>query len=146
VAISPDGRQLVSAGLDDTTRVWDLNNLAKEPAVLRGHEGSIIAISMEMSPVDRRFLTSNSMAISPDGRQLVSAGLDDTTRVWDLNNLAKEPAVLRGHEGSIHSVVISPDGHRLVSAGSDGTARVWDLDDLAKDPASSAAMKGLSIP
>jgi WD40 repeat protein len=118
VAISPDGRRLVTAGADGIARVWDLDDPAKEPVVLLGHEGSITAV-----------------AISPDGRRLVTAGGDKTARVWVLNDPAKEPVVLRGHEGSITSVAISPDGRRLVIAGADGIARVWDLDDPAKAPA-----------
>ena len=57
------------------------------------------------------------MAISPDGRWLVTGSHDKTARLWDLN--AEEPGttarVLSGHEEPVSAVAISPDGRWLVT-------------------------------
>jgi hypothetical protein len=122
VAISPDGRWLVTGSYDKTTRLWDLTarDPAVAPVVLRGHEREVLRV-----------------AISPDGRWLVTGSVDKTARLWDLT--AKDPAaapiVLRGHENRIWCVAISPDGRWLVTGSFDKTARLWDL--TAKDPAAA---------
>jgi WD40 repeat protein len=66
-----------------------------------------------------------SVAFSPDGRRLASAGGDRIVRLWDTTT-GQEVLSLRGHEGSIGRVLFSPDGLRLASASQDGMVQIWD--------------------
>jgi len=113
VALSLDGSQFLSGGLDHVLRLWETNT-GKELARLEGHTGAI-----------------ESVAISPDGRRALSGSAepDRTMRLWDLDS-RKELRRFRGHTTDITSVAFSPDGRRALSCGAqpDAVVRVWELD------------------
>ena len=70
----------------------------------------------------------DSVAFTPDGRRLVTAGwgTDHAARVWDV---ATGRAVTRydGHTGSVLCVAVTPDGKRAVTSSTDGSVRLWRL-------------------
>lgn len=67
-----------------------------------------------------------TLAFSPTGDRLVSAGEDRVLRLWDLASRRPVRNWL-GHEQSIRSVAWTADGAALVSASEDRTSRVWPL-------------------
>jgi energy-coupling factor transporter ATP-binding protein EcfA2 len=66
----------------------------------------------------------NSVAWSPDGKRLASAGDDNTVQVWSAS-IGTVLLTYEGHSSSVNSVGWSPDGKCLASAGSDNTVQVW---------------------
>jgi striatin 1/3/4 len=70
----------------------------------------------------------SSLSLSPDGRELVSAGHDASLRFWSLERRSctqeiTSHRIMRG-EG-VCSVVWSQDGRWVVSAGGDGVVKVF---------------------
>jgi eukaryotic-like serine/threonine-protein kinase len=109
VVYRPDGRQLASAGVDGSIRIWDATT-GRLVSTLRGHAGGVFRLAYR----------------PPDGRYLASTGVTDgKVRAWDtttgdevFNCTHGRPAVL--------GVVYSPDGRQLASSSWDGTVKLWD--------------------
>lgn len=68
------------------------------------------------------------VAISPDGRSLVSSGDDKTIKI---RNLATGEIIrtLNGHTAIVLSVAYSPNGRVLASGSGDSTINIWKLED-----------------
>jgi WD40 repeat protein len=108
VAVSRDGKRMVSAGQDNTIRLWDVHT-GKELRQMTGHAKLIRAL-----------------AISPDGKRAVSGGSDRTCRVWDLDK-GTELFQVQGHVSFVYAVAIAPDGKTGLSASTDGVIRQWEM-------------------
>jgi hypothetical protein len=109
VAISPDGRFVLSGGLDNTLRLWDMKTGACV-RIFKGHEDWVRCV-----------------AISPDGRFALSGSHDKNLRLWDLRT-GECLHILKGHEDWVSSVAFSPDGRYALSGSHDNTLRLWEFD------------------
>ena len=74
-----------------------------------------------------------SVAFSPDGRYLLSGGLDLTVRLWDVAS-GKEIRKFTGHVKQVQSVAFSPDGRLAISTSYDGDVRLWNVADGSPSP------------
>ena len=66
-------------------------------------------------------------AFSPDGKTIVTASVDNTARLWDVQT-GKELRRFIGHTAPVENVAFSPDGKHVLTGSDDGTARLWDVD------------------
>ena len=67
------------------------------------------------------------MAVSADGRRVVSGSDDKTVRIWDMETGVEEQR-LEGHSDEVSAVAVSADGRRVVSGSEDKTVRIWDME------------------
>jgi len=69
----------------------------------------------------------NSIALSVDGKKVVSGSDDFAVRLWNMET-GKVIAKWTGHTQRVWSVCWNRDGERVLSGSADGTARVWDVE------------------
>jgi len=68
----------------------------------------------------------NSVAITPDGKYIVSGSGDSTIKLWDIKS-GEEIRTFEGHSQYVNSVAITPDGKHIVSGSDDETIKLWDI-------------------
>ncbi len=107
VAYLPDNQTILTGGVDNTIRLWNLQT-GKEIRQFLGHTGAIWNI-----------------ACSPDGSTFLSSSRDQTARLWDVAT-GKTLHCISAHTDSVWGVAFSPDGSTLLTGSFDKTARLWD--------------------
>jgi WD40 repeat protein/serine/threonine protein kinase len=90
---------------------WLMSAAHPERMTFSGHAGSV-----------------QSIAFSPDGKHLATAGHDGTTRLWDLQT-GQQIGKIEEQTGGAQRVVWSPDGARLLVAGGANSATLYDSKD-----------------
>lgn len=121
VSFSPYGRLLASASDDQFLRIWDLDRLdvktceappdpLPEVNAGPGHEDSVSCV-----------------AVSEDGRTVVSASNDGTICFWDGLTGRRQRTTDKFHQAEVLSMTFSPDGGRLVTTSIDASVFIWTI-------------------
>ncbi len=110
VGFSPDGRYIVSGGVEAFTRLWTRSN-GVPYTVVPGHgAGTQTAV----------FSPDGNYVLTTFGAPIYSAHLSNPQ-----TGLVEREFV--GHTRWLYTAVFSPDGQRIATGAQDGTARLWDV-------------------
>jgi WD40 repeat protein len=139
-AFSPDGKTLVTYGSDSgTVRFWDaasgrpLGEPRRYPDPPPKHVDLPLAAQLwdaatgrHVGPALKIPTPHGEMALSPDGRTLVTGASEGIVRLWDAST--GQPLLLprKGHNDWVRFVIFSPDGETFLTGSTDKTARIWD--------------------
>jgi WD40 repeat protein len=123
VAFAPDGRRVFAAagerweggawhaGSDPCVRVWEISN-ERPAAVLAAHRGTV-----------------RSVAVSADGRRLLTGGADGSLRLLEVES-GRLLRVFQADNLPITAVCFTPgDPQRALSGGEESTVRLWRLEE-----------------
>jgi WD40 repeat protein len=121
VALSPDGRLLVSACMSESfAQAWELAT-----PIAEGQPGTheLLAARFQLKhegPV-------RSVVFSRDGRRIVTGSYDGTAQQWDAASGQRigEPLRIRGQVGA---VAYSRDSRYILTGTDEGQAQLWHAD------------------
>jgi WD40 repeat protein/transcriptional regulator with XRE-family HTH domain len=158
IAVSRDGTLLATGANNGTVRLWSLAQpghplLLAAPPSLAGPvsslalspDGSLLAISAggrvslwDVRDPGRPALAGkipaaagaalNTVAYSPDGQTLATAGVNGHVYLWDISD-PRQPSPrgvpIDAGTGQVNAVAFSPDGGILAAGGASGHVRLW---------------------
>ncbi len=106
--ISRDGKHLAVGLSDASLRILDLETMSPLHSFL-SHTNSVF-----------------SVAYSPDGHFLLSAGRDARFKVWDIRNNYTLVEDVVGHMYAINHIAFSPEGDMFATCSMDKSIKLWD--------------------
>jgi len=150
LAVSPDGRQLATAGKSGLLQIWrkqrglSIRSRINHPQPIHdgrlSPDGKLVATCgynrtvqlLEVSTgrllkiLGRHQKKVSRVVFSADGAWLASGGEDNRVMLWDVATQRLRHR-LSGHTGPVPGLVFLRDGKTLVSGSHDRSVRFWDV-------------------
>ncbi|EGD79062.1 U5 snRNP-specific protein [Salpingoeca rosetta] len=116
VVMADDGERIISAGLDNAIKMWDLRTMDVTER-LAGHTDTVTGLSL-----------------SPNGKEVLSFAMDNTARIWDVQPFAQGPRLKKtlmgaqvGLEKNFIKCAWTPDGKHVGCGSGDRNVYVWNV-------------------
>ncbi|WP_114784307.1 WD40 repeat domain-containing protein [Botryobacter ruber] len=108
LALNPHTQELAAGYSDNVVRVFDAATLELKHE-LKSHTNSVFTV-----------------AYSPEGDQLLTAGRDAHLRVWEVQEGYRERGYTIAHMYTINHLTYSPDGRHFATCSMDKSIKIWD--------------------
>ena len=124
VAVSPVESLVVSGGYDKQLLLWRPDDL--KPFDYQGLLAGRNPPRTRFEKLGEHASAIRSIHFSHDGKLLLTAGHDNTVKLWDVTTrrLLKS---FRGHDSWVRAAIFSPDEQTVLSGGFDQRAKLWDV-------------------
>ncbi len=155
LAFTPDGARLVAGAADGAATIWTLSPSETQTTPAAGAEatltvsstdGRLLASALKVNGQPAvvvrnaadgavtRTLTGHTgdvlcIAFSGDASKIATGSVDQTVRVWNLNDANAEPVAFAEHAGAVRGVAFSADGARVLSGAADNSVKLWNAAD-----------------
>ncbi|KAG2154040.1 WD40-repeat-containing domain protein [Suillus clintonianus] len=152
VAVSRDGKKVVSGGRDCALQLWSAESGEHLAGPWKLHKERVWSVSWSpdgnhiascsadstliicnagsgeliLGPLPTEQDAVHAVAYSPDGKNVATGGQDFTIKIWDART-GRLQATLRGHTMAVSSVAWTKDGSQVISGSVDHTVRIWGI-------------------
>lgn len=155
VALTPDGRRIVSGSDDQTVRVWSVEGTHER--TLAGHSDWVRAVAVSADGVfavsasddhtiriwnldegtEQRQIAipaewPRALAVTPDKRFAVAGGGARHVKLLELET-GRVEGISKGHTAGLNSIAVTPDNRYVITASDDRTIKVWDMESRTED-------------
>jgi len=152
VAVSPDGKLLVTGAEGSNLKIWDIAS-RKLLSQLEGHKREVttaafaadgkrlvsgdaggLCILWDVESREMLFELKghtgriNDAAFLPDGAFVLTASSDSTVSVWDASSGREIKSRVMSHPRGVRAIGVTPDGKQLLTASEDGRLRLWEFE------------------
>jgi serine/threonine-protein kinase len=116
IALSTNGKSIITIGTDNVVRVWDASSL-REQAMFKG---------------PRSTMTPSLSAIAPDGQTIAFVSSDapggkGRVTVWDVATAKERHSLPLPSSADLVSLRFTPDKQTLLGGSRNGEVKAWDL-------------------
>ena len=138
IAFHPEGGVIAAADNEMKIHLWSPQIMMDRNLFWTGRlpdkdsYGSPVYLPVETIPLKGNTAAVGALVFHPDGKRVISTGVDKSIRVWDLES-ENEIQTFTGHTDWVGSLTFYPDLNRFATAGADGTIRFWDLDSSSNE-------------
>jgi ribosomal RNA-processing protein 9 len=118
-----DEKTIYSGSKDNSVIQWDVESHKKH--IIKPFWSRKLNDQYQM--VDGEIL---AIAVTTDGKYIVSGGRDNTIRIYDVRQKYAEIKTLTGHRDAITSLCFKRESYSLFSGSLDRCIKHWDLNEM----------------
>ena len=138
IAFHPEGAVLATADNESKIHLWSPQIMMDRNLFWTGRlpdkdsYDPPVYLPVETVPLKGNTAAVGALVFHPDGKRVISTGVDKSIRVWDLES-GSEIQTFTGHTGWVGSLTFYPDLNKIATSGADGTVRFWDLESSSSE-------------
>ena len=115
----PDNRKIITASKDCNLIMWDIESQKK--TFFKGEKFN--------RSIGGHFDEVMCLAISENGKYMISGGKDRIVRVWDIHNQKQIQSFL-GHRDTITGIQFDKENDQFYTASNDRALKVWNIREM----------------